>query len=227
MATKELKRMNRFELLEMMYELVRENEKLRRKCDRLEGRSGMSEEESTDYTYSSARRYEPEPDDRKPKRENTSGFSLFRKRQKEPEQEEEYWTDDDEHYQTRREEVMQRMMEQSYAPPMQKPARQATPARTGETWRPTPAAQPRAQPARAASQQPVRSAAPQQSARTGAQTQLQPRAAAKPVTREQPAVRQMAPAKPQVQSRAMAEDDFDVDSILQEYLTDMKYNRGG
>ena len=62
MATKQLKRMNRFELLELMYELVRENEKLRRKCERLEGRGGADEWDDTAYSRSVREKARAEPE---------------------------------------------------------------------------------------------------------------------------------------------------------------------
>ena len=41
--------MNRFELLELMYRLVKENEELRRRCEKLEGRGSMAQREKTAY----------------------------------------------------------------------------------------------------------------------------------------------------------------------------------
>ena len=49
MGTNKLKRMNRFELLELMYRLVKENEELRRRCEKLESRNGVPEREKTSY----------------------------------------------------------------------------------------------------------------------------------------------------------------------------------
>ena len=169
--------MNRFELLELMYELVRENEKLRRKCERLEA-GNADPEESTAYSYTARSR---------------------------PAQEQEHYRyDEDEHYRTRREEVMQKMMEQTYQP-APSPARQTTPSRSPERKKTAAPVKPAAQPARSAAAQPAKQA-----------VQPQP-------------VRQAAPVKPQPQpkTREASPDDFNIDSILQEYLADVDSGENG
>ena len=137
MATKKLSRMNRFELLELMYELVKENENLRRKCEQLESRNNSGDRKDTEY--SPAARGKPEPDHHR--------------------------TGDDEHYRTRREEVMQRLMEQTYNPsptptPKAASAKKAPVAKKAVAPA-KPVAQPEPQPEKASSTQPSSKPVPQ------------------------------------------------------------------
>lgn len=206
-ATKELKRMNRFELLELMYELVRENEKLRRKCERLEGRGGADEWDDTAYSRSAREKARAEPE-----REYRSA-------------------DEDEHYRTRREEVMQRMMEQTYQPAPSYTRQKAAPAkRAQETERPLQPIRPAAQPvSRQQARQPAR---PQpedypvmeQTGRASPRAQPVRQAAPAQQPKTPPPARQAAP-KPQASPSYT--EDFDIDSILSEYLVDQPYGRGG
>lgn len=131
MATKKLSRMNRFELLELMYELVKENENLRRKCEQLEGRNNSYARKDTEY-YPVARG-KPEPE-------------LHRQ-------------DDDEYYRIRREEVMQRLMEQTYNPGTTPSPKTAPAKKTVAPAKPV--AQPKPQPETASSMQPSSKPAPQ------------------------------------------------------------------
>ena len=187
MATKSLRRMNRFELLELMYELVLENEKLRRKCERLEGRGNSEDRE--DKEYSPPARGKPQTDRPRP--------------------------DEDEHYRTRREEVMQRMMEQTYNPGATPPPRPSPAKKVPVEKKSAPAAKPVAQ----QKPQPERAAVQQQT--------LKP-----PVVKARPQTSKPAePARiqPQQQPRAKpaAATDLDIDSILNEYLSDLASGRNG
>ena len=208
--------MNRFELLELMYELVKENEALRRRCDKLEGRFSSPEREDTCYPPPARSRPEPmpeqKPERKKTKREESAGFSLLKKRKNEPE--EEYWTEDDEHYRTRQKEVMQRMMEQTYSPsstawsPSSMKSAKASDARKPSTLSGT-ALQLKPEPARFVAAKP-------QTSRPAAQAVPQPQRPAAP-----------ARAQPQQPRAKPAEPDFDIDSILNEYLGDLSSDRSG
>lgn len=170
-AKTNLKRMNRFELLELMYRLVVENEKLSRRCSELES-----------MLASSRRRADPYP--------ARNGYASAEREQRPA---------------TRREEILARVDEQS-----------SVPARRHEADVPSGRASPStgAAPARAA-----RSAsAPQQKA-PASRPAAQPKAsAARPAQQTVP----RAPAK-----APPPDDDFDIDSILEDYFSDMALDRKG
>ena len=169
MGTNKLKRMNRFELLELMYRLVKENEELRRRCEKLESRNGVPEREKTSY---------PAP-------HSTAST----------------WVDEDEHFRTRREEVMQRMMEQTIQPPPRKPVPPAAPVKKKDAGAQSPAVrkaeQPKPQATKAVVPEPVNE---------------------KPV-RSQPT--------PQPRAKPSPTESFDIESILNEYLSDTSSGGSG
>ena len=190
MAKTNLKRMNRFELLELMYKLVVENENLSQRCAELERQLNYG---SRGGDYRSAR-----------------------------ESPRDYY--DEPRTMTRREEILARMDEQSSRPASRReaPERQGTEAprrRSTQASRATAPAE--SSPVRAEARRP----APQPQQKSSAsRPAAQPKASApaSPTTQAQPVPR--APVKP---ARMPPEDDFDIDSILEDYFSDLPFDSKG
>lgn len=187
MAKTNLKRMNRFELLELMYKIVTENEQLAKRCDELERQLGYGDYRSA---RESPRSYYDEP-----------------------------------RTMSRRDEILARMDEQSSVPRTRReadvPSGRASPAR--RTAPAAPAARRASAPVEAEEapsrvrQSPAPAARPQQ------RPAAQPKApASRPATQAQPAPR--APVK---QAQMPPDDDFDIDSILEDYFSDLPFDDKG
>lgn len=206
MAKTNLKRMNRFELLELMYRLVTENERLTQQCAELERQ----------LNYGS-RGGEYRPAGESPR---------------------DYY--DEPRTMSRREEILARMDEQSSVPARRReadepsgrasPARRAAPSQSArsvsasrQASAPAPAARRAAQPSEEESTPtPVRrSSSP--AARPQQRPAAQPKApAARPAQQVQSAPR--AAVKP---AKMPPEDDFDIDSILEDYFSDLPLDGKG
>ncbi len=206
MAKTNLKRMNRFDLLELMYRLVVENEDLSRRCAELERQLNYgSRGEEYCTARESSRDYYDEP-------RTTS----------------------------RRDEILARLDEQSSVPRTRReadaPSSRASPARRAAS----------AQSARSASV-PRQASAPAPAARRATQppeeesTPTSVRRSSSPAARPQqrPAAQPKAPpARPAAQAQSAPraavkpakmppEDDFDIDSILEDYFSDLAFDGKG
>ena len=187
MAKTNLKRMNRFELLELMYKIVTENEQLAKRCDELERQLGYG-------GYRSAR-----------------------------ESPRDYY--DEPRSMSRRDEILARMDEQTSRPTRQReaevPSGRASPAR-------------RTSPAAPAAR---RTSAPAEAEEVPSRVRQSPAPAARP--QQRPAAQPKAPASrpaPQPQSAPRTtvrasqmppDDDFDIDSILEDYFSDLPLDGKG
>ena len=170
-----LKRMNRFELLELMYRIVTENERLAKRCEELERQLSYA---PGDNNY------------RSPGESPRNGYGY------EP------------RTVSRREEILARVDEQSSVPRTRReaPLRQSDGAlrrKAGSVGE---------------SEAPGRTAVP------AAQTQQRPAAqpeapAARPAPRTRSAPVRSAPMPPN--------DDFDIDSILEDYFSDLPFDAKG
>ena len=187
MAKTNLKRMNRFELLELMYRIVTENEQLTKRCEELERQLGYG-------GYRSAR-----------------------------ESPRDYY--DEPRTMSRRDEILARMDEQTSRPTRQREA-EVQPGRASPARRTAPAA-PAARRASApveAEEAPSRvRQSPAPAARPQQRPDAQPKApASRPAPQAQPAPR--APVK---QAQMPPDDDFDIDSILEDYFSDLPLDGKG
>ena len=169
-----LKRMNRFELLELMYRIVTENERLTKRCEELERQLA----------------YETRGDDYRSARESTHDYY------------------DEPRTVSRREEILARVDEQSSVPRTRReaPLRQSDGAlrrKAGSVGE---------------SEAPGRTAVP--AAQTQQRPAAQPKApAARPAPRTRSAPVRSAPMPPN--------DDFDIDSILEDYFSDLPFDAKG
>ena len=189
MAKTNLKRMNRFELLELMYKLVVENESLTRRCAELERQLNYG---SRGGEYRSAR-----------------------------ESPRDYY--DEPRTVSRRDEILARVDEQTSVP---RTRREAPERQNTETprRRPTQASRVTApaerEPVRAETARPAPQ--PQQKA-PAARPAAQPKApASRPATQAQP-----APRAPVRSAQMPPDDDFDIDSILEDYFSDLPFDSRG
>ena len=190
MARTDLKRMNRFELLELMYRLVTENERLSKQCEELESQLRYMQRGGDPWaaTQSPYAYREPQP-------------------------------------MTRREEILARMDEQTSRP---SPRREAAPQQTRASPRreaaPTraPVAPPRAEsPAE-------RYPAPSGAGRSTAPQRTPARPAQQAQSRPVPKPQSAAPRAPVKTSPKLPEpDDFDIDSILEDYFSDLPFDSRG
>ena len=196
MAKTNLKRMNRFELLELMYRIVTENEQLSQRCAELERQLGYG---SRGGDYRSAR-------------ENPRGFY------------------DEPRTMSRREEILARMDEQTSVPRARREA-EVSPARASPAKRAAPSAPSgsSAAPARRRAAAPVEAEEAPSRVRPKASPAAQP--AARPAAQPKaPAARPAAQATPRAPARAaqMPPDaDFDIDSILEDYFSDLPFDDRG
>ena len=185
MAKTNLKRMNRFELLELMYRIVTENEQLTKRCDELERQLGYG-------GYRSAR-----------------------------ESPRDYY--DEPRTMSRRDEILARMDEQTSVPRTRREA-DVQPSRASPARRTAPAA-----PAARRTSAPVEAeegpSRVRQSPAPAARPQQRPAAQPKaPASRPAP---QPAPRAPAKAAQMPADDDFDIDSILEDYFSDLPLDGKG
>ena len=184
--------MNRFELLELMYKIVTENEQLTKRCDELERQLGYG-------GYRSAR-------------ESPRGYY------------------DEPRTVSRRDEILARMDEQSSVPRTRREADVLSGMmphpQGGTVWR-TPGMAPAA---RRASQPAEEEHAPsrvRQSPAPAARPQQRPAAQPKaPASRPAPQA-QPAPRAPVRSAQMPPDDDFDIDSILEDYFSDLPFDGKG
>ena len=186
MAKTNLKRMNRFELLELMYRIVTENEQLTKRCDELERQLGYG-------GYRSAR-----------------------------ESPRDYY--DEPRTMSRRDEILARMDEQSSVPRTRREA-DVQPSRASPARRTAPAAPAARQASQPAEAESAPSSRVRQSPAPAARPQQRPAAQPKaPASRPAP---QPAPRAPAKAAQMPADDDFDIDSILEDYFSDLPLDGKG
>ncbi len=191
MARTDLKRMNRFELLELMYRLVTENERLASQCEELESQLRYMQrggdpwaDAQPSYAYR-----DPRP-------------------------------------MTRRDEILARMDEQTSRPaprrdaaPQQtraSPRREAAPARA-------PVTPPRAE--APAERYPAPSGAGRSPTPQRAPARPAQQAQSRPVPQPQQSAASRAPVK--MSPKVPEADDFDIDSILEDYFSDLPFDSKG
>lgn len=186
MAKTNLKRMNRFELLELMYKIVTENEKLTKRCDELERQLGYG-------GYRSAR-----------------------------ESPRDYY--DEPRTMSRRDEILARMDEQTSQPTRQREA-DVPSGRASPTRRTAPAAPAARRVSQPAEEESAPSSRVRQSPAPAARPQQRPAAQPKaPASRPAP---QPAPHAPAKAAQMPPDDDFDIDSILEDYFSDLPLDGKG
>ncbi len=196
MAKTNLKRMNRFELLELMYKIVTENEQLSQRCAELERQLGYSAR-SGDYRSAG---------------ESPRGFY------------------DEPRTMSRREEILARIDEQTSVPRARREAAgspgRASPARRAATSAPAGAS---SAPARRRAAPPVE--AEEAPSRVKPKASLAAQSAARPAAQPKaPAARPAAQAAPRAPARAAQmppDSDFDIDSILEDYFSDLPFDDRG
>ena len=188
MAKTNLKRMNRFELLELMYRIVTENERLTKRCDELERQLGYG-------GYRSAR-----------------------------ESPRDYY--DEPRTMSRRDEILARMDEQSSDPRTRREA-DVQPSRASPARRTAPAAPAARRVSQPAEEESAPSSRVRQSPAPAARPQQRPAAQPKaPASRPAPQP-QSAPRTTVKAAQMPPDDDFDIDSILEDYFSDLPLDGKG